>query len=153
MPATRDRRPNQNISMEPSEFPWISTLTSTWHRKGSIFRIMKWELVLWAWQQDDWHHRLSVTCFRVAMETTLLLRCGAKKKLVESIGRKKRKRKNMAACMSHLLTHPPRALQFYHCEQPVRAPCTTVAKHSRSRDHMREQKQPQTELRTTGGSQ
>lgn len=59
----------------------------------------------------------------------------------------------MAACMSHLLTHPPRALQFYHCEQPVRAPCTTVAKHSRSRDHMREQKQPQTELRTTGGSQ
>ena len=139
------------------EFQWIYTLTSTWHRKASIFRIMKWELDLWVWQQDDWHHWLSVTCFCVAVETTLLLLSGAnsveKKELVERNGIKKKKKKttkkNMAACMSHLLTHTLGALQFSHCEQPVRALCMIVAKHSRRRDHTREQKQHQTVVKTT----
>lgn len=81
---------------------------------------MKWEPVLRVWQQDGRHDLLSVTHFCVAIETTLLLHTGAnsveKNKLVES------KKKNMTACMSHLLTHTLRALQFYHCEQPVKAP-------------------------------
>lgn len=50
--------------------------------------------------------------------------------------------------MSHLLTHTLRALQFYHGKEPVKAPSTTVAKHSCSRDRTTEQKQHQTVEKT-----
>ncbi len=116
---------------------------------------MKWELVLWVWQQEDWHHWLSVTCFCVAMETTLLLHSGAnsveKNKLVESNGKRKKKKKKhgcMHESSANTYTQSSPVLSLRAACQ--RLPARLVAKHSRRRDHTREQKQHQTVVKTTG---